>query len=229
MSPLPPDRLRATLLREQVVGTLRQAIVDMRLKPGERLVERELVESTGVSRSTVREAIRQLAAEGLVTAIPLRGAVVSAPTAKEAEELYEVRATLEGLAGRLFARRASGAQRRALRKAFAEIERSVESGANTWEMLRAKNRFYDVLLRGSGNATMRSLLAPLQARITVLRATTMSQPGRGPDSVAEIRAIVEAVEARDEEAAERACVRHVEEAGRLAIVALSSRPVEEVK
>jgi GntR family transcriptional regulator, trigonelline degradation regulator len=221
MTPVPADRLQARLLREQVAGMLRQAIIDMRLKPGERLVERELVESTGVSRATVREAIRQLAAEGLVTAVPLRGAVVAEPTRKEAEELYEVRATLEGLAGRLFARRASDAERLRLRQAFEELGLAVGGGAGTWAMLSAKNRFYEVLLQGADNGTMRAVLEPLQARITVLRATTMSRQGRGPAALGEIRAIVEAVEARDEEAAYRACVHHVEQAARLALEALA--------
>lgn len=222
MTPLPADRLHANLLREQVAGMLRQAIIDMRLKPGERLVERELVESTGVSRATVREAIRQLAAEGLVTAVPLRGAVVAEPTLKEVEELYEVRATLEGLAGRLFARRASDAELRRLRQALEGVSSAVAAGSDTWAMLSAKNRFYEVLLRGADNGTMRSVLEPLQARITVLRATTMSRPGRGPTALAEIRAIVAAIEARDEEAAYRACVHHVEQAARLALEALAS-------
>jgi DNA-binding GntR family transcriptional regulator len=83
-----------------------------------------------------------------MTAGPLRGAVVSAPTRKQAEELYETRALLEGLAGRLFARRASEVDRRRLWECFEEIERAVDDSSDTWEMLAAKNRFYEVLLQG---------------------------------------------------------------------------------
>ena len=100
----------AAPLREQVLDLLRQAIVEHRLKPGQRLIERELVEQIGVSRTTIREVLRQLAAEGLVATIPQRGAVVAIPTAEEAAELYEVRAALESLAARRFVEHASDSQ-----------------------------------------------------------------------------------------------------------------------
>ena len=91
---------KATLIRQQVTDAIRDAIVQMRLMPGDRLVERELMEWSGVSRATVRESIRQLEADHLVKASPQRGAEVCAPTPQEAAELYEIRAVLEGLAGR---------------------------------------------------------------------------------------------------------------------------------
>jgi DNA-binding GntR family transcriptional regulator len=222
MSPIQTDRLQASLLREQVAGALRQGIVEMRLRPGERLVERELVQSTGVSRATVREALRQLAAEGLVTVIPQRGAVVAAPTPEEAANLYEIRAMLEGLAGRLFAKRASDRDVQLLRERFEDIERLVADSQGTADVLKAKNRFYEVLMRGANNATLDTVLTPLQARITVLRATSLSREGRSAAAVKEILAIVEAVEARDEEAAFRACAYHVTQAAQSALEALSS-------
>ena len=95
----------AAPLREQVFDLLRREIVEMRLRPGQRLVERELIERIGVSRTTIREALRQLAAEGLVTTIPQKGAIVAIPSPKEATEVYEVRALLEGAASREFAER----------------------------------------------------------------------------------------------------------------------------
>src|SRR6185369_7343119 len=100
------------LIRSQVLENLRQAILDRRLAPGQRLIERELVELTGVSRTSVREALRELAAEGLVTAIPNRGTIVTSVSAEEARQLYEVRSALEALAGRLFVANASPAQDR---------------------------------------------------------------------------------------------------------------------
>src|SRR5215211_4832188 len=132
----------AAPVREQVFDQLRQAIVEMRLKPEQRLVERELIQQTGVSRTTIREVLRQLAAEGLVTTIPHKGTVVAAPSVERAAELYEVRAVLEGAA----------------------------------------------------NGTIQSLVETLQARVTVLRAASLSQPGRAARTVEEVRAIVEALE-----------------------------------
>src|ERR1700742_5292863 len=93
----------AAPLREQLTDVLREAFLDFRLRPGERLVERDLIDKTGVSRATIREVLRQLTAEGLVTVIPQRGAVVVELTRKEAAGLSEVRTMLEGLAARLFA------------------------------------------------------------------------------------------------------------------------------
>lgn len=219
-APFTPDQLQVSLLREQVSDLLRQAIVEMRLVPGQRLIERELVESLGVSRATVREAIRQLAAEGLVTTIPQRGAVVAAPTLKEAEELYEIRAMLEGLAGRQFVERSSEAQVKALRRAFEGIRRVATSTGETWAMLQAKDRFYEALFAGAANDTAREVLGGLQARITVLRATSMSQDGRVRSTVEEIGRIVEAIEAQDPAAAEQACADHVRAAGRVVFEAL---------
>lgn len=212
-SPLPPQQLRVSLLRQQVTDLLRDAIISMRLKPGQRLVERELVEWTGVSRGTIRESLRELAAEGLVRTIPQKGAVVAAPNRKEAEELYEIRAMLEGLAARQFVQRASDADVRALRRAYETLEAAVEARGTTREVMAAKSQLYEVLFRGASNTTIQDVLNGLQARITVLRAASLSQPGRVRETVAEIRTFVEAVEARDAAAAERACAEHVRAAG----------------
>ncbi len=221
MQPLSEGALRVSTLREQVADLIRRAIVEMRLKPGDRLVERELIEWTGVSRATVREAIRELATEGLVRTIPQKGAVVASPTLREAADVYEVRAVLEGLAGRLFAERASGEQRAALAHAYQTLREVLGPGAETWAMLEAKNAFYAILLAGADNAAMVSMLGLLQARITMLRATSMTQPGRAAEAIAEIGEIVRAVEARDGAAATAACAYHVQQAGHYALIALS--------
>lgn len=93
----------AAPVREQVGSQLRQAIVSGQLAPGTRLIERELCTLLGVSRTSLREALRHLEGDGLVTNIPHKGMVVSTITWEEAEEIYEVRAVVEGLAGRLCA------------------------------------------------------------------------------------------------------------------------------
>ena len=104
-------------IRSRVLDNLRQAILERELVPGQRLIERELVELTGVSRTSIREALRELAAEGLVTTIPNKGTVVAEVTAEEARQLYQVRSALEALAGRLCRERhpraAAGAHQRA--------------------------------------------------------------------------------------------------------------------
>jgi DNA-binding GntR family transcriptional regulator len=199
----------AAPLREQVVDLLRSEIIELRLKPGQRLVERELIERIGVSRTTIREVLRQLAAEGLVTTIPQRGAIVTIPSPKQARELYEVRALLEGAVSRECATNASEAHVAALQAAFAAVQAST---ADASAFLKAKNVFYEALYDGSGNETIRSILESLQARIAVMRATTVSTPGRPAESVSELAAIVEAVARGDGVAAEDAARAHVRQA-----------------
>src|SRR3954469_7713075 len=208
--PEPVARVAAPL-REQVPDRVRQAILDLRLRPGERLIERELVESLGVSRATVREVIRQLATEGLVTVVPQRGAEVTSLSPSDAADIYEMRASLEALAVRRFVQRAGDDQVRALRTAVDEIARSPATG-EVGDHLGAKDRFYDVLMEGSASGPLQQTLAGLQARVRLLRATSLSAPGRPTEAARELRAVVDAVEARDAEAAAAACVRHIRNA-----------------
>jgi DNA-binding GntR family transcriptional regulator len=208
------------LIRSQVLENLRQAIIDRRLAPGQRLIERELVELTGVSRTSVREALRELAAEGLVTAIPNKGTVVTSVSAEEARQLYQVRSALEGLAGRLFVQHATAAHRKALGRAMERVERQAAKGL---PILAAKDAFYDVLFEGGGNEALRAVVGSLHARVSVLRSLSLTVPGRLEHSLAELRAIVAAVQAGDADAAAAACSRHVEEAGRAGLQALSEQ------
>jgi DNA-binding GntR family transcriptional regulator len=204
----------AAPLRERVLEVLQEEILELRLRPGQRLVERELVGRLGVSRTTVREVLRQLAAEGLVTTIPQKGAIVAIPSRRDAAEVYEVRAVLEGLAARRFAERAGPEEVRGLRAAFAAIEEAQRTSAEPLVLLRAKTQFYDALLAGAGNAIARTLLEGLQARVAMLRAATLASPGRPERSLEEIRAIVEAIEAGDPAEAEAASAHHIERAQR---------------
>src|ERR1700759_4724253 len=113
----------AAPLREQATDRVRAAILDLRLRPGQRLIERELVENLGVSRATIREVIRQLATEGLVTVVPQRGAEVTALLDSDSSDIYEMRAALEALAVRRFVQRASDRDVGELRRAVDAIAR----------------------------------------------------------------------------------------------------------
>ena len=188
--------------------------------PGAHLSDRALCEQFGVSRSIVREAVRLLEAEGLVTVVPHRGPFVTFLSSAEAAQIYEVRAALEGLAGAGFAERASDAQRRALREVHAAMGR-IGGGADKRALLATKRRFYDVLLAGCGNAYVARMLEQVHNRNTQLRATSLSAPGRLPDTMREIGAIVAAAENRDADGARRACVTHVEAAAAVALAILA--------
>jgi DNA-binding GntR family transcriptional regulator len=215
--PLPKDlapfaitRIAAPV-RTQVAQRLRQAIISARFRPGERLIERELCTLLGVSRTSLREALRQLESVGLVVAIPHKGLVVATMTRTEAEEVYQVRAAVEGLAGRLFAERATDDQRVALQAALAAVEAALQQETLS-ALVAAKDHFYAVLVGGGANRTLGAIWQSLQDRIARLRFLTLAQPGRAANSVAEMRHILAAVLARDSEAAAQACVTHVEAA-----------------
>src|SRR5690242_17465200 len=130
MQPLPNLGIQkyAAPLRQQVLDGLRQAIIAGRLEPGARLTERELTEMMGVSRTVVREALRQLESEGLIENIPNKGPVVRTLSLDEARDLYAVRAVLEGFAARLFADKATAEQTTRLEGALERVVAAYESG-----------------------------------------------------------------------------------------------------
>jgi GntR family transcriptional regulator, trigonelline degradation regulator len=205
----------AAPVRTQVEYQLRQAILSGRFRPGDRLIGRELCELLGVSRTSLREALRLLESQGLVVNIPQKGLAVATLTLQEAEEIYQVRATVEGQAGRLFAERANSEQQAALQDALLAVESALESAVVS-SLVAAKDHFYAALFAGAANRTMASIADALRDRIAWLRYLTLAQPGRADQSVAEMRRILTAVLARDCEGASTACVRHVEAAAAVA-------------
>jgi DNA-binding GntR family transcriptional regulator len=210
---------RTTTLRQQVLEALRNAILDFQFKPGDRLVERELCEMTGVSRTSVREALRHLESEGLVENVPNKGPTVATLTVEDARQIYEVRSALEALAGSLFAARASETQLEALVAATRRLEEAFASGDR--RRIRAQtSRYYDVLLEGCGNRFVSDMIRGLQARVTFLRSTSMSHPGRAPASLTEMQRITKAIAKRDPKAAHEACRQHVEAARDAALAML---------
>jgi DNA-binding GntR family transcriptional regulator len=209
-------------LRQQVLEVLRDAILNFQFKPGDRLIERELCEMTGVSRTSVREALRHLESEGLVQNLPNRGPIVATLTLDEAREIYEVRRALEGLAARLFAERAGAEQHAALDAVMAALERAFATN-DTRAIVKATAQFYDVVLGGCGNEVVRRLISSLHARVTYLRATSVSQPGRAPDSLAEMHRLVAALKSGDADKAQAVCVEHIDRAAAVGLAVLQRR------
>lgn len=206
-APLLEITKHAALLRQQVENALRQAIIDGQLRPGQKLTERELTARMGVSRTLIREALRQLESEGLITVIPNRGPVVRMLTATEVEGLYDIRAVLEGLAARRFAQNADAPTLELLGKASAEVIAAYQAGRPA-RALEAKNRFYEILVTGAGSESLSTMLATLHARIRQWRAIGMTHPQRSPNRAEEaidgLNAIWSAIRKRDAIAAESA-------------------------
>lgn len=198
-----------TSLRERTTNMLRTAILDGVFAPGQKLSERELCESLDVSRPCLREALQHLQAEGLITIVPHKGPEVTSISTPEVRDIYEVRASLESLAGRGFTVHATAAQKAALRAKLNELARLGDDGAMR---LTLKNQFYDILIDGCGNLVAGQMLKQLNNRVTVLRRISMSQPGRLPQTLQELDAIVAAIEQSDADTAARLCEAHVKKA-----------------
>src|SRR6185503_10878816 len=174
----------AAPLRQQVEGVLRRAIIDGQLAPGRRLTERELMEMTRVSRTLVREALRQLESDGLIAVIPNKGAVVRELTIPEGKELYAIRAVLEELAARLFVAHADEAMLSALMQSAEKVIAAYQEDDYA-RVLETKNGFYDVLAEGAGSETLSAMLNTLRARIWRWRALGITHPQRMPQRAKE--------------------------------------------
>jgi DNA-binding GntR family transcriptional regulator len=218
-----PAAVAAQPLREQVISALRKAIMEFQLKPGQRLVERELIEALGVSRTTVREALRELASEGLVTVVPQRGAMVSAPTEEEALDFYDVRASLEALIVERFVDRASASQVMRFEAAVELFAELADAEASINEMLAAKDVMFEVLLQGAGSQALRQIIEGIQIRVRILRATSMSGPDRVSDSVEELRAVARAIAAHDGVLAAELYAEHIRAAAKSAMSQLQGQ------
>ena len=206
-------------LAEQVVDTMRQNIMNGRFQPGEKLVERELCDLLGVSRTSVREALSHLAAEGFIEHVPHRGPFVARVTADEAQAIYEVREVLEGLAGHGFTRHATDEDRQRLHEAVAELDAQPEP-LDRQKLVAIKNRIYSILLDGCRNKVVRETLTLLNNRIALLRGMSLSSPGRLEQTRHEMQTILDAIDTGDPEKARTACQNHVRSAAVVALDAL---------
>ncbi len=205
-------KLNAVPMRRQVLDGMRRAIIDGELAPGERLREVDLCAASGVSRTVIREALRQLEAEGLIVAAPNKGAIVRALTQKEAQDIYCIRGMLEGLAARFFAKNASLNQIEMLAQELKLVEQAYLTG-DVNLILDSKDRFYELLFEGGGSEVLTSMLRMLNARISRWRALGLKHPQRSPNrtssTIRELKLLIKALRSRNADEAERIAKDHV--------------------
>jgi DNA-binding GntR family transcriptional regulator len=196
-------------LREQVADHLRKEILASRMAPGTELGEVSLARSLGISRGPLREALGQLAAEGLVTIVPRRGAVVKTLTREEFMDAYQVREALESLAIKLAVPRMTEAEKGELRRMCEEMKSEAAAG-NTERFFAINHDFHALLVRASGNRKLEEIHTQLIAQMGRLLNKSVELRGGVKQSAAEHQAIVAAVDAGDHELAARLLEEHIE-------------------
>lgn len=198
-------------LRELVCENIRQAIIDGTFSPGERLMEIQLADEMGVSRTPVREAIRKLELEGFVVMIPRRGTYVADISIKDINEIYEIRISLDVLAAGLAAERITDEELEKLNYYLVEIGKYVPS-MNIDKIVELDVAFHDVLYNASRNERLCSIIGNLREQLTGIRGRSMAFPGRMVETMDEHRALVDSIAARDVDRAQRAARVHLENA-----------------
>ncbi|WP_370965417.1 GntR family transcriptional regulator [Amycolatopsis sp. cg9] len=198
------ERQPLAATRQRVRDELRERILTGRLRPGDRLVERELAEDLGVSRVPVREAIRALEAEGFLVEQSARRIVVRQLARVDVEELFDVREALEGLAAGLAAARAGAAELKRLDRALADAARATARG-DAARIAAFNSRFHDEIVAIAGNALLTTMLQPLEGRLRWLT----SQNEHWTELLDEHRRLYEAIASGDAERAKASAVEHV--------------------
>lgn len=199
-------------------GALLMEIREGRLSPGDRLRETDLAARFGVSRTPVREAIRQLEADGLVTHLARVGATVRKLDYSEVMELYEMRSVLECTAARMAARVASDVEISELKAISDDI---ANSGSGD-EASRLNRQFHSALLEAAKNRFLIKSMLALQKTMLILGRTTLADEDRYKSALLEHKDILDALEARDGDAAERAMRAHIAAGQRARIRSLRS-------
>ncbi|SDF22645.1 GntR family transcriptional regulator [Sporomusa acidovorans] len=210
-------------LREVVAETLREAIVAGTLKPGERLMEIQLAEELGVSRTPVREAIRKLELEGFVVMIPRRGTYVADLSIKDINEVFEIRTALDVLAAGLAVERITEDELEQLERLLVEIVELLDHQDDIEKIVEVDSQFHDVLYRASRNDRLVGIINNLREQFTRFRSISIQYPGRMRISVEEHRRLVEAIATRDTELAQQIAREHMENSEQTLLQDLNER------
>lgn len=195
-------------LREKIFLKLRQDILDGKYKAGDSLVELKLAEEMGVSRTPVREAIRQLELEGLVFSIPNKGVFVEGITSQDIEDIYAIRECMEGLAARWAIERMDEQSLKELEN-ICELMEFYTGKGDLDRVGELNSRFHDLIFESTNSKPLKQILSDFQYYIGNIRLASLKSPGRAEQSLNEHKAIVEAFKDRDAERGERVLVEHI--------------------
>jgi DNA-binding GntR family transcriptional regulator len=206
-------------LREIVFESLREAIISGVLKPGERLMEIQLAEEMGVSRTPIREAIRKLELEGFVVMIPRKGAYVAGISLKDIADVFEIRAALEALAASLAAERITEEELEQMERLL--VRKAELTEANDLDsIVEVDTDFHAILFKASRNEKLGQILNNLREQIQRFRAVSLAMPGRMKEALEEHRKIVEALSERNVALVASLAAEHIENAENVMLEAM---------
>ncbi|MCG8447853.1 MAG: GntR family transcriptional regulator [Hyphomicrobiales bacterium] len=190
------DAVERRSLHDELADRLRGLITGGTLKPGEKVPEKELCERFGVSRTPLREALKVLASEGMVTLTPNRGASVSSLTMKDLEDVFPVMGALEALAGEIACQEITDREIARIRRIHEEMVEHYEDG-DLGSYFRRNREIHEAILDATRNATLQTTYRTLSARIMTARYMANMTTERWAQAVAEHEDILVALEARD--------------------------------
>ncbi len=196
-------------LRDVVFRTLRQAILTGDMKPGERLLEIQLANKLGVSRTPIREAIRMLELEGLVVMVPRRGAQVAQITEKSMSDVLEVRCALDELAVELACARITEEEKEELREACDAFEKATQTG-EVHVIAKADVDFHDIIFKVAGNPRLTQMVNNLAEQMYRYRFEYIKDESQHQMLVKEHRRICESISKGDVKASKTAIKEHIE-------------------
>ena len=203
-----PLAIRKETLHDQVASRIRDLIIEGALEPGSRIDETRLIRQLGVSRTPFREALRTLAAEGLVAIRPSRSSIVRKLTASEVHAMLEVLAHLEALVGRLVCARASDADLAGI-VALHEDMLALYAARDRLPYYKLNQEFHSRMAELSGNATLQEMQANIQARLKRIRFIGNDTPDNWADAVAEHEEMAAALRIRDADRLADVMSRHL--------------------
>ena len=195
-------------LRARVYNTIRNKILSGEYKENEELKENALASELGVSRTPVREALRQLELEGLVNIIPNKGAYVTGITKKDIYDIYTIRSYLEGLCARWACKNITNAQIEALEEILYLSDFHARR-SHFDQLVELDNKFHDLLYKASGSKILDHVLSDFHQYVERVRKVSLSRPYRAVQSSKEHAAIVEAIKKRDGALAETLAQEHM--------------------
>ena len=198
-------------LGSRVFSQLQNDILNGLYQPGESLIETKLSEELGVSRTPIREAIRQLELEGLVQSIPNKGAIVKGISAKDIEDIYTIRMLIEGLAARWATEKITPGELKELKDA-AELEEFYTRKNDLIHLLQLDTRFHDIIFKASKSKPLMHTLSTFHHYVQRARSISLNSPDRAQKALEEHKAILKAIEERDADKAERLTTEHVRNA-----------------